>query len=1175
MEKQLRKCLVGLFAALFLLTCSLESVHVAMAQEFRGTILGRVTDPLGAVIPGAAVTAVNEQTNASSKAITGSDGAYNIPFLNPGSYKLEVEVAGFRKYLQSGITINVSQKATINVKMEVGTLNETVTIQENASLVDQATGSLGQVVDNKKVEALPLNGRMIFMLNQIAAGVMWRVPNLGASGTSGLRPFDNNGGSDWSMNGGRPSTNEFLLDGAPDSTRGRFNFSPPVDAVQEFKVQTNTYDAQYGRTGGGVVNMTLKSGANSFHAQAWDFIRYGAWDANATLNNALGQPKPPHQYNQYGVTATGPVTKNKTFWMFTWEGLRERVPFPVTTSVPTASERTGDFTKSYTDQATPLVIYDPLTTRTVAGKLVRDQISCNGVLNVICPNRINPIAQKILNTIYSLPNIATQRLNNFLSPINKGKYNYNAELVRIDHTFSSKSKMFGTFYHNHRDEFRSNNGLQGTFGNQGQWPQTRNNYGFTLDWVYTLSPKSLLNFRVGFTRFLEQAFQTDVKKFDRAQLGFQNLPGKFLPRVDLEQYTGIGVGSEGPNVVDNTGSIQANFTQTLTRHTLKFGGEYRNIRSNPQTSGNSNGFFNFSRAFTRKDPNTADSTSGNSVASFLLGYPANANVGAASARALQWHYPVLFIQDDFRVTPRLTLNLGLRWDYEVGVTERYNRFVRGFGFNQTNPLADRVKNAPGVLECPACANLQGGLLFAGVNGVPRGLFNPDRNNFQPRFGFAYSPGWEHGWLKRLTGGPAMTSIRVGFGVYYLPTTQTGSQTGFFLDTPYIANDLNGKVGVPEIGVNTFSNPFPNGLASASGASAGLLTQVGQGLSFDNPDRVIPYIYQYNFSIQRELRHNILVDVAYVGSQTRHLSVSTGINEISAADLAKGATYLQTTVTNPFAGLLPGTGRNGATIQRQELLRPFPEFGGITENSLAVGKTWYNAFQMKIEKRFSRGLSFLSSYTWSKNMEQNNFLNSQDTVMVRQLTDYDRTHRWVLSGIYELPFGHGKPFVKSAHGVVNQLIGGWQTQWIFTAQSGVPLGAPDLERISSPKLASPTPDRYFNTCYRDTTGALKACLPGESPVWFQRAPFTLRTTANRLSEIRNPWKPILDMSVFKTFHFTERFKLEYRFETFNTLNSVIFAAPNTTFSSANFGQIVQPRGSVYFPRNVQMALKLYF
>jgi hypothetical protein len=384
------------------------------AQDYRGAVLGRVTDPSGAAVAGAKVAAVNEATNTVAAAQTAADGAYFIPFLIPGRYRVEVEASGFQKYAQSGITVSVNSQVRVDVTLQVGAITESVTVTADAPLLETATATMGQVVDRRKVEAMPLNGRMIFMLNRLAQGVIWQTPTFGATGTSGLRPFDNLGGSAWSMNGGRLTSNEFLLDGAPNSTRGRYNFAPPVDAVEEFKIQTNSFDAQYGRTGGGVVNMTLKSGTNDLHGQMWNFTKYGMWNANNSLNVATGRPKPPQQYNQYGAMGSGPVYlpglyngRNRTFWMFTWEGLRERVPFPITTSVPTAAERAGDFSVAYRDGG-PFDIYDPLTTRTdSSGRLARSLSGaedprradpphrCQGVGHLSPPQCPRPAAEQL------------------------------------------------------------------------------------------------------------------------------------------------------------------------------------------------------------------------------------------------------------------------------------------------------------------------------------------------------------------------------------------------------------------------------------------------------------------------------------------------------------------------------------------------------------------------------------------------------------------------------------------------------------------------------------------------------------------------------------------------------------------------------------------------------------
>ncbi len=1127
-------------------------------------------------MPGARITAINEATNVPSTAESAADGAYRVPFLIPGKYRVEVEAPGFRKLLRSGITVSVNTNVPLPVELEVGSLAESVEVVADAMLLETATATMGQVVDREKLETLPLNGRMIFMLSGLSQGVIWQTPTFGATGTSGLRPFDNNGGSAWSMNGGRVGSNEFLLDGAPDSTRGRFNFSPPVDAVEEFKIQTNSFDAQYGRTGGGVVNMTLKSGTNRTRGQLWNFTKYGAWNANNSLNVAQGSPKPAQQYNQYGVTAGGPVYlpklyngRDRTFWMFTWEGLRERVPFPTTASVPTAEERAGDFSRNYADSPS-FDIFDPLTTRTEAGRLVRDAFPNQRVP----ASRLHPVAINFLK-IFPLPNISNQRQNNYVNTVNKGIYNYNAEVVRIDHAVGVRNKMFGSFYRNHRDEFRSTNGLQGTLANQGQWPQTRQNYGGTLDWVTTLSADSILNLRAGFTRFTEAVYAIDRTSFDARTLGFAALPGPHMPVLNLDQYATVGVGSQGKNVADNTSSTQANYTRTFSRHILKFGGDYRNIRSNPVTTGDESGNFSFSRAFTRRDPNTQDARSGHSVASLLLGYPSSANIGAGQARAMQWNYWAIFVQDDFRLTTRLTINLGLRWDYESPPTERFNRIIRGFAADAASPLAEAVRRAPGAANCPACSNLRGGLRHAAVDGAPRGLFDPDRNNFQPRLGAAFQ-------LNR------KTVLRGGYGLYYSPTGQMGAQTGFFVPTNYIANDLQGAVGVPELGVNTLANPFPQGRAVPPGASAGLLTQAGQSVSYDDTSRVVPNISQFNFSIQRQLTTNLVVDAAFVGSRTRQLPVGRSYNFVPLEELRKGLSYLQQTVDNPFSGLLPGSAFNGRTVQRQQLLYPYPQFsgtrgdnsptGGSSRNSQSIGESSYHSFQLRLEKRLSQGLTFISAYTFSKNLERNGFLNAQDTVMVRQPVDFDRTHVWTVSGLAELPFGRGQRLASTAPAWLDHLIGGWKLNWIANIGTNRPQDQPgSLERLASAAVSNQSYDLWFNNCYVNLDGSLSSQCAQNSlqPAWRVRAPGELRTTPNRFSEIRRPYRPIFDMSLHKLIRIGERRRLEYRLETFNTFNSVIFNAPNTDFASANFGRIPQPRAPIYFPRNIQMGLKLYW
>ena len=1139
----------------------------ATAQESRGSIGGRIMDSSGAPAPGAAVTAVNETTNIASTTISKQDGAYAISFLNPGRYRVEVRLAGFSTFQRSGVNVAVAQSATVDVVLKVGDVSETLSVTADAPPLEKATGSLGQVIDRETLETTPLNGRMIYALLQLAPGVDWDpdVGGGGAGGSSGLKPFDNIVGSSWSLNGGRASRNEFLIDGAPASTRGQYNFAPPVDAVEEFRVQTNTYDAQYGRTGGGVVNLSLKTGTNKFQGQLWEFMRRTGWDANYTVNKSANppQPRPEHSENQWGALVRGPLVRNRTFFAFTYEGLHQRSPNPDFVTVPTLAERRGDFSQSYVDQPVPRIIYDPLTTRLdpATGRYVRSPFPNN----VIPTDRLNPIALRVL-ALYPEPTDPTRHTDNYYNPDNATRQDYHAEVLRVDHQVDGATRAYLTLFHNIRDLHRSTNTLQGTYANRGEWPETRQNLGGTVDVVRGLGSTAVLNLRAGYSRFTQSFFQTDVREFDRDTLGFQSLPGEFLPAFVIDGIPTIGVEGEGKVAVDNTISVQANLTRSFGRHTLKVGAEYRNIRSNPNDSGVNQGRFHFNDTFTRADPNNA-SPSGSSVATLLLGYPVNSannntEIGGAEARALQWQYPVLFVQDDLRLGRRLTVNLGLRWDYESPVTERYDRTNRGFAFAQASPLADQVRRAPGASECPACADLEGGILFAGVDGQPRGLFDPDRNNFQPRVGFAYV----------LTD---RTVVRGGFGVYHAPTNQRGDPTSFVSNTSYVANDRDGRVGIPELSYNTFADPYPNGLLPATGSSLGLGTLLGQSFGVDNPGFETPSFQQWNLGVSRQLGSRLVVEATYVGSRSRGVNVTRNINAVPAEALARGTAYLQERVTNPFAGLLPAApGRNGATIQRQELLRPYPQFATINMNSLPQGRTWYHALQVRVEKRFSQGLYFLSSYALARNEQAINFLNAQDPEPVRELADRDRRHRWVLSGRYALPFGQGRRFGGSAEGLAEQLIGGWQVSLAFTLQSGVALTSPDLIALASAKLEHPTRERWFNTCYLDLNGVARRCLEGETPVWQQRAANTLRTTPRNFPDVHAPQKAYYaDAALFKEFRIKQT-RLQYRLEAFNLFNSVFPQRPNTDFTSSNFGRITN-QSSRQQPRQIQMSLKAYF
>jgi len=610
-----------------------------------------------------------------------------------------------------------------------------------------------------------------------------------------------------------------------------------------------------------------------------------------------------------------------------------------------------------------------------------------------------------------------------------------------------------------------------------------------------------------------------------------------------QDYTQFGpprsIGSEF--AFSDTWSWSETLNQVLGRHSLKYGAEFRVMFNNQNRPTSSFGNFAFTKGYTQRDPLRGDAASGNAFASLLLGIPASGSVPINSPPALSNRYYVVFLQDDWRVTKRLTLNLGLRWDYESPQSERFNQQNRGF-----DPCS------PSPFKVPSL-ELKGGLLFTDANN--RLPYKRDLNNIQPRFGLAY----------QLT---SSTVLRTGYGLYYLPTFDTGGNLGFSVETTYVSSVDGGLT--PS---NRWSNPYPTGLLMPPGRSQGLATLVGRSISYGYYERDIPFVHQFSFGFQQELPWRTLVDISYVGSRSRALQTSKGINEVSAEQLKLG-TDLLTLVPNPFQGLLPGTAYNGATITREQLLRPYPQFAGITENNRPIGNSWYNSMQLRVEKRLSGGLHLLASYTLSKSIEAVGYLNAQDRFgdLARVLTAVDAPHRLVFSGGYELPF------FKDTRGLMKVLLDGWQLNGIATFQSGLPVDAPGGAYSTgvNPKLPGnvQSRDRWFNTCTLSLTGVRQNCLSADEPVAFTvQPPYTLRTLSTRFPNIRTRRPGLADLSVFKSFVLHEDLRLQFRAEAFNAFNTPWFGAPNTTLGSAAFGTVSPSQAND--PRNVQLALRLTF
>ncbi|MEJ7606099.1 MAG: TonB-dependent receptor [Bryobacteraceae bacterium] len=765
-----------------------------VSQEFRATITGRVTDASGSAVPGAAVAVRNIDTNESAATATDGGGSYTVPFLKPGNYTLTVESTGFKKVSREGLTLNVGQTASVNIVLEIGAVSDQITVTGETPLLEVAKADRGTVIDNRRVTELPLNARNPFMLSQLVAGVNYN------GNAIYQRPFDNGAIADWSINGSRNRQNEFLLDGAPNNAQAGGNnlaYVPPVDSVQEFKIQLNSYDSQYGKTGGGVVNVTLKSGTNELHGTGYEFLRRRGLDANSFQNNSRGVERANHFLDQYGGLLSGPVMlpkiwdgRNRTFFMVNYEGYREGTPNPINASVPEPEFLNGDFSKLRTPQGQLITIYDPTTGREVNGQWVRDPFPGN----VIPANRINPIAKSILS-YYPKPNAASPNLdysrgNLFISPNIASDDFYNFT-VKIDQNLGQNHRFFFRHASNDRTETRTVNGIQGGPGEDGPLPLKRVNDAYVVDWVSTISPNLIFNIRPSYARYIEGSRGDGNAGFDITSLGFpkslqDQLPvSGFFGRYEFSDY--LSLGRYFNFNYTNTIALHPTFTWIKGAHNMKFGVDMRWLQYNVQDSGNVFQL-NFNRGFTQSQFNRGDQLSGNAIASALLGSPSGGQVQTNVFPSWVTSYYAPYFQDDWKVTRRLTLNLGLRWDVNMPAYERHNQMTRDFNpsvVNPVNALIDRT-------QFPTLPELRGVIEFAGVNGLPRRAASTDWNNLQPRAGAAFQIGDKF-------------VVRGGFGMYYLnPSNNWHRTANFSLSTPLVNTLDEGRTAVPDL----INNPYP-------------------------------------------------------------------------------------------------------------------------------------------------------------------------------------------------------------------------------------------------------------------------------------------------------------------------------------------------------------------------------
>ncbi|MGD1103934.1 MAG: TonB-dependent receptor, partial [Terriglobia bacterium] len=1025
-----------------------------------GAISGFVTDPSGAAVVGVTVKATNVNTGVSYRAGTTTDGYYTINFLIPGTYRVEVAQPGFKTAVVNNVVVQTASNPTVNIALTLGAVAQTVTVTDTTSLVEMQRADGGAVVDTKRVDDVPTMQRNATSLLYTAASVLptstektTTLEDVSKSSSQSI-----NGSVDGIQNG-FTETNDVLVDGVEnrvsDSSSGSFiGYIPSQEAVGEVKVVTNPFSAEYGRTLGGVDSYTTKSGTNQFHGQAFEYNReFGLSSTLFDSNRAIPTVgKTPLLVNTPGGQIGGPLLKNKLFGFFSYEYMILHTAVVEHGYVPTAKMRQGDFSQQYyggtVASPTAITLYDPFSCPTTGTSTCTSR-SVIGSLNdsVIPSSEMSPIAAALWNYI-PLPNGTGLPITGFdnYHPNGTGAAPTDTDelVARVDYNINDKTRMtFRAIYEDWR-------GLPETFYNiandaaELNAPSQRTDHNDLLNLTHTFSPTSVLDVRVGMERFIggNPSSTYSCRASDTSwgfSAAFLAQASHCMPVFSFTSNSGVGgnylgsgtsafagAGLSGnlrqPDYVDTLSGV---FLKSLGRHTFKFGGQGFMERYYSANQGHNSGAFSFTPQATQQSPTAGlQASQGDSVASFDMGV-GSVSLDVNSEPARQTLSAVWFVQDDIKVSRKLTINAGLRWDWDGGLTDRFNAMMANFNTtavpNTPTALATQVAAAAVALgsTCPACANLVGGPTFPGANGLSRTAYDSAFTNFAPRLGaaYAFSPN---------------TVVRAGWGLFYMPFIYDPGQTanGFSQTTSNVPFSSTNAV------LSLITNPFPSGLLAATGSSLGLETNLGTALTVDAPQAREPRAQQFNFNVQHQLPHGILVTVGYNYNGASRLPVSLNLDHLSLAQTQLGYTYLNTSVPNPFAGLMPASvALNKATVAQSQLLLPYPQFTGVTENYIPIGNSAYHGFSAQVNKRFSSGLSFSAAYTNSKHMDRGAYMNPFDTQLMKEIDPLDVAQFLNLYGVYEFPLGRGKSLGSQMPGWANQIFGGWQLNWILRFQSG--------------------------------------------------------------------------------------------------------------------------------------------
>ena len=1162
---------IKLQSILFLIALLFSAGVTGIAQSNYGVVRGIVTDPQGGSLSGASVVLTSEANKISRTTVTNGSGEYVFNAVDPGTYTLSVTVTGFKTSGQAGVSIETGATVPLDFKMQIGSTTESIEVTASEPIVDNGTSYNGQLIDSQKLQNLPNPGRNPFLFSKLDNNV---TP---VGDPRFVRFQDQSGSSTISIAGAPLSSNNYSIDGIPITDfSNRAVIIPSIEAVDEVKIQANTYDAEIGRTSGGMFNTTLHSGASSLHGVLQGETRQTNWGANLFFNNRTAYkdpvtgitqsttPRGAAEFYSYVGSLSGPIPlphflggKDKTFFMITEEGYRQRSPLTAANAfaVPTALQRSGNFSEigTVTGTGTAAVctsgrcIYDPLTTNAAGNR-----VPFAG--NIIPANRINSVGQALVNA-YPNPNNSVTTYGGFDFTGGDTLGDRADELnTKLTHEFGTRW-LADLYYLHYGSKEPGGNALQTQAGSSSSYLLYRKVDAFGIQNTITVNPTTVLTVGFGFNRFPNDT-QDISKGFNQATLGFPTnylsaLAKTGFPAITTDSgLTNEGTSNSGPAVYFSRNFV-VGVAKSLGKHSVKAGYMYRAISLTYTSLSNTSGTFAFDSTLTSTATNPSGTTSGATAADMLLGFPTTGSLVIPAQLAITTDYQAGYLQDDFRVSPKLTLNMGIRYEYEPGVHERNNHYGVGFDRNATyNAFGSSVQ-------------AKGGVEFAGQNGYPTST-GATANKYSPRAGFAYALD-DH------------TVIKGGAGVFYIPIVYSNSSA---LAPGYVlTNSIPTQTGIPTV---SLSNPFPNLQTQATGNANGLSTNIGTTVSVIDANRRAPSLRV----LLRGLRTRVSQAESPSSSATSAVIAATcstvlNINQLADTNYSLG-TGLSSKVANPP---MQGLGAFGTgTVSRYQTLLPFPQYQAITD-SVSNGRSDYNALDVKVQKRFTRGITLLAAYTWSSNWD--NLWGASSTLnpgnngpqdIYNLSPEYARAindipNRFTVSGTYELPFGRGKQFLGNSNKLLDLVVGGWRFNDITIIQNGAPVPISQSTNNNSALgngIQRPTIVPGINPCY---TGRPEDRLA----TYFNTAAFTATPAYSygnqaRTSTCYGPGYINSDLSLNKNFTVTERIHAEFRAEALNAFNTPQFNGPSVGIGSSSAGQIT---GTLGFPRLVQLGGRLTF